>query len=189
MSRFTVVLDACVRYPAPLRDFLLELAARGLFRARWSDMIHAEWMRNVLRDRPDLTPDRLTRTRLLMDAHAEDCLVTGFEALIPALNLPDANDCHVMAAAIHAHADAVVTFNLRDFPANCLAPYNLTSIHPDDFISQQMDLDEAAVITAAQRCRLRLKNPRRTAEDYLSTLEKQGLPKAVGAMRPFAALI
>lgn len=189
MSRFTAVLDACVLYPAPLRDFLLELAACGLFRARWSDMIHAEWMRNVLRDRPDLSAERLLRTRLLMDEHAQDCLVTGFEALIPALHLPDADDRHVMAAAIHAHADAIVTFNLRDFPADYLASYNLTSIHPDDFIGQQLDLDEAAVIIAARCCRLRLKNPPRSADDYLTTLERQGLPKTVAALRPFAALI
>lgn len=55
MSRFTVVYDANVLYPAPLRDLLMRLAATGLFRARWTDRIHDEWMRNVLKKDQTLT--------------------------------------------------------------------------------------------------------------------------------------
>lgn len=79
--------DACVLYPAPLRDLLLQLAMSDLFRAHWTKDIHAEWMRNVASDRPDLTPDRLERTRELMDAHVRDCLVEGYERLIPSSTL------------------------------------------------------------------------------------------------------
>ena len=68
-SHFTVVYDACVLYPAPLRDLLMHLALSDLYRARWSDMIHDEWTRNVLASRPDLTQDQLTRTRQLMNTH------------------------------------------------------------------------------------------------------------------------
>jgi hypothetical protein len=42
------VYDACVLYPAPLRDFLMWLALSGAFRARWSAQIHDEWKRNLL---------------------------------------------------------------------------------------------------------------------------------------------
>ncbi len=66
MASFVAVYDACVLYPAPLRD-LLRLALTDLFRARWSERIHEEWMRSVRRDRPDLTPEQLQRTRELMD--------------------------------------------------------------------------------------------------------------------------
>ena len=76
-SNFTVIYDACVLYPAPLRDFLMRLALTDLFRARWSRDIHDEWIRNVLKDRADLTPLQLERTRNLMDSHVRDCLVTG----------------------------------------------------------------------------------------------------------------
>ena len=60
-AHFTVVYDACVLYPAPLRDLLMHLALSDLYRARWSDMIHDEWMRNVLADRPALTRERLEK--------------------------------------------------------------------------------------------------------------------------------
>jgi len=61
--RFVVIYDACVLYPAPLRDFLVRLATKGLFAARWTDEIHNEWIRNLLQRRPELDPDQLPRTR------------------------------------------------------------------------------------------------------------------------------
>ena len=114
-SHFTVVFDANVLYPAPLRDFLMRLALTDLFRAKWTNMIHDEWIRNVLIKRPELK-EQLKRTRQLMNASVRDCLVEDFEYLIPTIELPDEDDRHVVAAAIHGHADMIVTFNLKDFP-------------------------------------------------------------------------
>ncbi len=95
MASFIVVYDACVLYSAPLRDFLIELALTNLFKARWTDEIHSEWMRNVLKNRPDLTLERLTRTKNQINASVRDCLVTGYQAIIPGLELPDPGDRHV----------------------------------------------------------------------------------------------
>ncbi len=103
-SNFTVVYDACVLYPAPLRDFLMRLALTDLYRARWTNMSHDEWIRNVLKQRPDLQTVDLQRTRELMNLHVRDSLITGFEHLIPAVQLPDYDDRHVVACAIHASA-------------------------------------------------------------------------------------
>ena len=61
-SPFTAVYDACVLYPAPLRDFLMWLGLSGRFRARWSRQIHDEWKRNLLINRPDLTSAQLDGT-------------------------------------------------------------------------------------------------------------------------------
>ncbi|PLY14480.1 MAG: hypothetical protein C0631_10780, partial [Sedimenticola sp.] len=99
--RYTVVFDACVLYPAPLRDFLLRLSMTGLFSAKWTDQIHDEWIRNVLKSRPELQ-DKLPRTRELMNTAVPDSLVTAYEPLIESLSLPDADDRHVLAAAIRA---------------------------------------------------------------------------------------
>src|SRR3954468_23279831 len=96
-----VVFDACVLYSAPLRDFLMRLALTDLFQARWTEEIHDEWIRNVLATRPDVTKESLVRCRELMDQHVPDSLVTGYELLIPTLALPDPDDRHVLAAAIH----------------------------------------------------------------------------------------
>ena len=112
------VLDACVLYPAPLRDFLLHLTVLDVFSARWTEKTHQEWIRNVLKDRPDIKASQLERTRKLMDLHARDCIVSGYEYLIEGVELPDPDDRHVLAAAIHSGAKAIITFNLRDFPDN-----------------------------------------------------------------------
>ena len=82
--RFSVIYDACVLYPAPLRDFLIRLALSGLFAARWSDDIQNEWSRNLLEDRPELA-GQLPRTIELMNQAVPDCRVTGYENLIAGL--------------------------------------------------------------------------------------------------------
>lgn len=143
MTSFTVVLDACVLYPAPLRDVLLELAVAGLFRAWWTDEIHKEWMGSVLRDRPDLTAEQLRRTRDLMNRGVPDSLVRGYRDLVAGLQLPDGKDRHVLAAAIRCGASVIVTSNLKDFPAGYLASFGIEAQHPDDFISHQFDLNPA----------------------------------------------
>ena len=182
-SNFTVIYDACVLYPAPLRDLLMRLALTDLYRARWTEMIHDEWTHAVLKNRPDLKAEDLDRTRSLMNAHVRDSLVTGFDHLIPSVDLPDPNDRHVVAAAIHSGASLIVTFNLKDFPLDRLKPYNLTAQHPDDFIVDLYDLRIAPVVNAAADHRQSLKNPLKTVDEYLDTLLKQGLTQTVGHLR------
>jgi hypothetical protein len=169
-SRYTVVLDSCVLYPAQLRDTLITVAGTGLYRARWTRAIHDEWIAAVLRDRPDLSRERLERTRELMDRAVLDCLVTGYEPLIPSLQLPDESDRHVLAAAIRANAGAIVTFNLRDFPAGKLEPYGIEALHPDEFMLAQVDLNADAVLKAMGQQRGSLVKPSLTPEQFLAKL-------------------
>jgi predicted nucleic acid-binding protein len=114
VANLTAIYAACVLYPAPLRDFLMELALTDLFRARWSEDIQQEWMRNVLKNRPDLSEAQLVRTKDLMNANVRDALVTGYKSLIPSLSLPDPNDRHVLAAAIRGNASIIIATNLKD---------------------------------------------------------------------------
>ena len=100
MPAITALCDACVLYPAPLRDLLMYLAQAGLFRARWTEAIHREWIENLLENEPKRDRARLERTRDLMNEAIPDCLVTDYEELIAALTLPDPDDRHVLAAAI-----------------------------------------------------------------------------------------
>jgi predicted nucleic acid-binding protein len=182
-----VVLDACVLYPAPLRDFLMWLATAELFRARWSAEIHDEWIRNVLEQRPDLRREQLERTRALMDAHVEGSLVTGYEPLIDTLHLPDAQDRHVLAAAIHARADVIVTFNLKDFPAHTLAGFGVHAQHPDEFALGLITQHPARILAVVEEHRASLRNPPKTRALYVGTLEKQGLPKTAEQLRALYA--
>ena len=186
--RFSVIYDACVLYPAPLRDFLMRLALSGLFAARWSDDIQNEWARNLLEARPALA-EQVTRTIKLMNQAVPDCRVTGYESLIPGLELPDPNDRHVLAAAILAGAQLIVTFNLKDFPSDYLTTFGIEAVHPDDFIVQQFDLHEARVINASKSHRASLRNPPKEVEEYLDTLAARGLVVTVDRLREYSGLI
>ncbi len=189
MATYTVILDACVMYPAPLRSYLLYLAQTGLYRARWTDQIHDEWVRNLLQNNPDLDKPKLERTRKLMDAHMPDCLIEGYESLVESIELPDLDDRHVVAAAIKGQAEGVITFNLKDFPDEHLAAYELSAIHPDTFLSDMFELSPSAAIQAAQRQRMALKNPPMGVDDYLDSLLRQKLPTFISKLSKFANLL
>jgi len=183
VARFTAFYDANVLYPAELRNLLMHLALTGLFRATWSAGVHEEWISALLRNRPDLSREKLERTRMLMDIHAEDALVTGYEDLIPGLHLPDPDDRHVLAAAIVGGANVIVTINVRDFPPEALAPFGIEAQHPDEFILHLLDLQPGIVAAAARDHRASLKNPPKTIDEYLNTLEAEGLTQTVSVLR------
>jgi predicted nucleic acid-binding protein len=148
-------------------NLLMHLALSGLFRAKWSVGVHEEWMAALLRNRPDLSREKLERTRTLMDQHTQDALVSGYEELVEGLQLPDPNDRHVLAAAIRGHADVIVTTNTRHFPVQALRPFGIEPQHPDEFVVNLLDLTPGAVLTAVRRHRESLKNPPKTPEGYL----------------------
>ena len=106
MSASTAILDACVLYPAPLRDLLLWLATSGVYLPRWTESIHEEWIENLLEKRPDIGRKKLENTKRLMEIAVPDALVekARYHPLISNLSLPDKNDRHVLATAIAAQA-------------------------------------------------------------------------------------
>ena len=185
----TAIYDANILYPAPLRDLLIRVAQAGLVRARWTEAIHEEWIRNVLKNNPRLSAERLARTRSLMNEAVRDCLVTDYEGLIASLSLPDPDDRHVLAAAIRAGAEIIVTYNLTDFPAETLVRFDIEARHPDDFVVGLLDLAPGMVCAAVKRQRESLQNPPKTAKELLATLESQGLTQAVARLRQYIALL
>ena len=123
-DRFVVVLDANVLYPFLVRDVLLRFAEGGLYRARWSMQILDEWNAALISDKPALRTSVLS-ARDAMGRTFPEAMVDGYEYLIPALELPDKNDRHVLAAAIVSGAQHIITENLRDFPPEVLAPFDI----------------------------------------------------------------
>lgn len=167
----------------------MRLALSDLYRARWTNLIHEEWIRSVLANRPDLTRAQLERTRDLMNAHARDALIPGFEDLIPSLTLPDPDDRHVLAAAIRGRVDVIVTYNLKDFPAQSIAPYGIEVQHPDEFLSHLLDLSPGPVLATLQRLRKSLNHPPVAIENYLARLERHALSSFVARLREFQTLL
>ena len=140
-----------------------------------------------MRNRPDLSRAQLERTRSLMNAHVRDALVDGHQPLIPALELPDPDDRHVLAAAIQCGADLILTFNLDDFPEHALGSYGIGACHPDPFLVDQLNLDAERVCLAMRQHRASLKKRPKTVEEVQATLEEQGLSWFSQAVRHYAA--
>jgi predicted nucleic acid-binding protein len=180
---FVVIYDACVLYPAPLRDLLVRFGMVGVVRARWTEQILDECFRSILEQRPDLKAEALVRTRELMRQAVADCTVAGYEHLIDGLRLPDPDDRHVLAAAIRAGAQAIVTFNIKDFPPTALEPYDIEALHPDEFVLDLLDLAPAAVANVIRDQADALKSPPRTIADLLDTLQAGGLVQSVAKLR------
>jgi len=179
--------DANVLYPSGLRNFLMHLALTGIFRAHWSAEVHDEWIRNLLKNRPDITRDKLERTRRLMDQAAPDALVTDYQSLIESLELPDRDDRHVLAAAIRCGASVIVTLNLADFPNAALAEFGIEAQHPDDFVLSLTETFPEFVLEAARTHRASLRNPSKTPDEYLAELNTQELCRSAAALRELIA--
>ena len=181
----TAFLDANVLYLALLRSILLRLALADLYRPLWSDAVHEEWIAALLRNRPELDRARLLRTRALMEAHLTQAMVTGYEPLMASLTLPDPDDRHVLAAAIHGNANTIVTMNVRDFPASALAAYDITTTHPDVFLRTLIERDPIEATTALRDDRLSLTRQPKAVSEYLADLLSIGLNKTVATLQPF----
>jgi predicted nucleic acid-binding protein len=186
---YTALLDACVLYPAMLRDLLMRLALTDLYRAKWTADIHDEWMRSLAADRPDIPRASIENIRDRMDSNVRDALIEHYDPLIATLALPDPADRHVLAAAIVGRADVIVTFNLKDFPDTALAPYGIEVQHPDPFLRHQFDLKPDLVCAVVHDLRSGLTRPPRNVDEYLAALEKHGLHEFVAALRPRGATL
>jgi hypothetical protein len=169
------VYDACVLYPFHLRNVLIQCAVDGLVAARWTDDIHAEWIRNLAANAPDTPGARFEATRDRMKAVLPDADVANYQALIPGLSLQDPDDRHVLAAAIAGKASMIVTWNLKDFPASALQPHGIASISPDDFLTDLHSVSLDALLSSVRRARQNLRMTTPSVDEFLDALERQGL--------------
>lgn len=179
---FTAALDACVLVPSLLRDVLLEVAERGVYRAVWSDRILDEMcraIRTLREDREDepTTDAYLSRLTAQMAQAFPDALITGWEALEFTIELPDPDDRHVVAAAVVGRADLVVTDNLRDFPAGNL-PAGLIAASADEFLLDALDLHPETILDALSTVASRTGRfgPTMTAREIAGRLQAVSAP-------------
>ena len=176
------VLDANVLHSYPLTLLLLELAVAGIYRPVWSEAIHEEWIRSVIRARPGISREQLVRRRRAMDAALPQAKVSGYESLISSLSLPDPDDRHVLAVALGAGATKIVTFNLRYFPDRALAPFHIIALHPDEFICDLLEKNPGIAEKVVGEMLERQERPPRTFRGLAETLEKLGLPRSAAVI-------
>jgi len=140
-NEYSAVLDACVLVPAALCDTLLRLAEEpAMYRPLWSEEIMAE-MAKALKTKLHRSAAEIAYRREQMNKAFPEAMVAAPSALIKAIDcIPDPNDRHVLAAAIRAHANVIVTQNTKHFPQDCLEEYGVLCQTADDFLIHQYHL-------------------------------------------------
>jgi predicted nucleic acid-binding protein len=181
-NRFTVLTDACVLVPPLVRNLILSLAEAQLFRLRWSERILDEFergfVRDVLRHGCDNPETAARQKREYLVRAFPEAMIEGHEHLEAALQaLPDPDDRHIVAAALHAGAAQIITNNLRDFPVDVMGPLQIDVRSADDFIADTLDLpmDSSTALSAVRRMRERLRRPELTNAELLIRMERNGL--------------
>lgn len=178
VGRYSAFLDANVLHPAFLRGALLWFADARLLRPVWSKDVLIEWRRSVQRRFLDLDDGKLDLLLTAFTGHFPDAEVSGYEAFIDVLELPDPDDRHVLAAAIVGRCHGIITANLKHFPEEVVSTYGIEVVHPDEFIVNIIDIDEDKAIGACKRHREAMTRSKPTVDEYLERFEICGLIQA-----------
>ena len=184
-----VVYVACVLYPYTLRDTLISLARMRKFQAQWTTKINDEWIRNLLENNPSIKSERLQRTCELMVMAVPDAMIEGYEHIIETLVLPDPDDRHVLAAAIHAEANKIITSNIKHFPTRIVSEWDIEVCRPDAFVAGLIKDYPVEVLKELKKQRERLQNPPQSIDEFLESLSKVGLEISVKMLRKNAELL
>ncbi len=145
MATFPAFLDTCTLFGAYLCDTLLRLAEAGTYRPLWSAGVLDELERNLVER--GLAKEAVSYRIREMSRSFPDAAVHGYETLTESMTC-DRKDRHVLAAAVRGDAEVLVTFNTSDFPDTATSVYDITVVHPDDFLLDQLDLYPGATVAA-----------------------------------------
>jgi predicted nucleic acid-binding protein len=179
MTTFPAFLDTCTIYGAYLCDTLLRLAEAGTYRPLWSAGVLEELERNLLR--LELSQESITYRISQMQHAFPDAEIRGYESLIDSMTC-DEKDRHVLAAAVRANAEVLVTFNVDDFPAESTEPYDITLSHPDEFLLDQLDLYPGITLAVIRSQAAAYKSPEMTPGELLGRLAAAGVPRFAAEM-------
>jgi predicted nucleic acid-binding protein len=189
MSGPKAVLDANVLYGEFVRDMLLSLFYEGLFEAKWTEEITAEWVRHLLGNKPTLTREAVQNTVMKMHLIRPSPLVDNYQQFIDKADLPDRDDRHVLAAAIASDARKIVTWNLRDFPEKILAAFGIVAESPDKFLSDLVNEQPAEVARVFRNMRARRKKTANSVDEFFETMKRGGLGLTVRYLERYRDLL
>lgn len=172
MPQFIALLDANALWPISICDVLLRAAEAGLYHPKWSKAILDELVNSLIRERPDLDPERIKARVEDMRGTFPEAMVSGYEGLIPTM-LNDPRDRHVLAAAVRANAAVIVTDNVGDFPSAACEPYEIEVQTADKFLCDLWHLDPKVMAHGLRDAAADLKNPPKTSEEVTATLGRR----------------
>lgn len=171
--RFTAVLDTNVVFPVIIRDILFWFAFYDLYTPKWSEHIFDEWKRVMIEK--GVSEEEAVKRIAKANAAFPDAFVKNYKGLIEHLELPDKDDCHVLAAAIKTNANIIVTNNIKDFPHAYLESFGLNAKTADDFLTDIIDLNPEKAVAAFKEMVLNKKNPKQDEFEVLTLLRNAGL--------------
>lgn len=189
LGRYSAVLDACVLHPVHVRSALLWLAADRMYRPLWSETILGECQASIKKKYPDLPEEKVIKNIDLVRNSFPEAIVEYPESLCESLDLPDDDDKHVLAAAICGKSDAIVTANIKHFPKDKLAPFNIEIIHPDTFVVNVFDLERKMAIEALKKHRASLSKSKMTQEEYIEKFNRCGMPQTSKRLESYVTLL
>ncbi len=184
---FSIVVDANVLAGALTRNIILSLAEAGFFRPNWSSRILDEFERYCTGRTGSIENAKKQRWRI--ESAFPEAIVTGLEDIEKALKLPDPDDCHVLAAAIKAKAQVIVTENVKDFPAHELSSHGIEVITLDEFVADILDLAGPEAVAALRVMRERFNNPDITAEGLILKIETLGMSETADFLSEYKELL
>ena len=177
-----VIIDANLLYPFHMRNLMVQLGVDSVIAPRWTARINLEWIGNLVAA-GRAPEERLLLTLDLMNRALPEAEVQGWEARMDGLTLPDPDDHHVLAAALAAEAETILTINLRDFPASALAPHGIVAVHPDEFLCGLHDADPELLRASTEAAHANLSRSAPSLAAYLDVLDRQGLPQLTRRLR------
>lgn len=187
MSSFLVLLDACVLYPASLRDTLIRAGRAGFYQPYWTDQILDEAVRNLIKDgRVTKTQAEHLISQMKKALPAATIPLANYASLIPAME-NDPGDRHVLAAAVANKVQVIVTSNLKHFPDSVLEKYNVEAQSPDEFLVYQSDFNPQLMAAILEEQAKNLKKPPVSVEQLMEALGKQ-VPDFVKFIRSYLNL-
>lgn len=173
-GNYHVVLDACVLARATLSDLFLRLAETPrLYSPHWSVKILDEACKHyATRPKRPWPAERIASFKAVLQEHFPEAFVHGYEWLEPALDIHP-KDKHVLAAAIHAKIQAIVTFNLKDFQSPAIGGTGVEVVHPSEYLTALYSMDSGVFVSklTAMASKKKIEPPA-----LLTRLAKSGVP-------------
>jgi predicted nucleic acid-binding protein len=172
-----VFVDTNVLFPFSVMDLMLALTEDSVHEILWSQALLDEWERVIVREHRRSAASAAAITAAIRECFADsEVPAPTYASLIAQMPGDDPDDRVHMAAAIAGGAEAIVTWNHADFPAEALAVYRVRVCTPDDYLCSLLDAWPDDVLNSVIRLAGEKRHPPMTPLDLTNLLAKAGVP-------------